>query len=64
MRVVFSIDFTSTLFRGVKGEFASLKGLKFRTALTILLDVAGRVRMSTDRVLSVASTSRASLETY
>ena len=61
MRVVFSMDFTKTLVLGVIGEFASLRGLKLRTAFRILLDVLGRVRISTDSVFRVASTSNASL---
>ncbi len=63
IRVVFSIDFMSTFVFGVMGEFASLRGLKLRTALTILLDVPGLVRIRIERVLSVPSTSRASLRT-
>jgi hypothetical protein len=61
MRVVFSIDFTRTLFFGVMGELASFRGLKLRIAFMIRLDVLGRVRTSMDRELSVASTRRASL---
>lgn len=63
MRVVFSIDFTKTLFLGVIGELASLRGLKLRTAFVILFDVLGRVRIRMDRRLRVASTRRASLFT-
>lgn len=61
MRVVFSIDFTRTLILGVMGEFASLRGLKFKTAFKVRLEVLGLVRMSTERVFRVASTSTASL---
>lgn len=61
IRVVFSIDFTSTFVLGVIGEFASFSGLKFRTVLRILLDVAGRFRTRTDKVFNVASTIKASL---
>lgn len=61
IRVVFSIDRTSTLVFGVMGEFASLSGLKLRTELMIRPDVFGRVRIKIERQLSVASTRRASL---
>lgn len=61
MRVVFSIDFTSTRVFGVIGELASFSGLKFRTEFRILLEVVGLVRTRTESVFKVASTSRASL---
>jgi len=61
MRVVFSIDLMRTFVFGVIGELASLRGLKLNTVFRIRLAVLGRVRMSTERVFSVASTSRASL---
>ncbi len=61
MRVVFSMDLTTTFVLGVKGACASLKGLKLRTAFTIRVDVEGLARTRTDRVLRVASTTRASL---
>jgi hypothetical protein len=46
---------------GVMGELASFKGLKFRIVLRILLEMAGRARISTEREFKVASTSTASL---
>lgn len=61
MRVVFSIDLTSTFVFGVMGELASFSGLKLRTELMIRLDVLGRVRIRIERQFRVASTSRASL---
>jgi hypothetical protein len=61
MRVVFSIDFTRTLDFGVMGEFASLRGLKFKMALTMRLEVLGLLRTRIERVFKVASTSTASL---
>lgn len=61
IRVVFSIDLTNTFVFGVIGPCASLKGLKLRTAFRIRDDVEGRARTRIDRVLRVASTSRASL---
>jgi hypothetical protein len=63
MRVVFSIDFTSTLIFGVIGELASLRGLKFRTEFNIRLEVLGLVRTRTESVFKVASTNSASLYT-
>ena len=59
--VVFSIDLTRTFVLGVMGEFASFSGLKLRMVFKIRAEVDGLVRTSTDRVLRVASTSRASL---
>jgi len=59
--VVFSIDLTRTLVLGVMGELASFRGLKLRMVFRIRAEVLGLVRTSTDRVLRVASTSRASL---
>lgn len=61
MRVVFSIDLASTRTLGVKGELASLSGLKPMTALRMRLDVDGRVRTRIGRQLSVPSTMSASL---
>jgi len=61
IRVVFSIDLRRTRDLGVRGETARAKGLKPRTALRIRLDVAGRVRTKMERVLRVASTTKASL---
>lgn len=61
--VVFSIDLTSTRVFGVIGEFASLSGLKFKTAFMIRLDVEGLVRTRMDRAFRVPSTTSASLET-
>lgn len=61
MRVVFSMDLTSTRILGVKGELASLSGLKARIALTMRLEVDGRVRTRIDRQFSVPSTMSASL---
>lgn len=59
--VVRSIDFMMTLFLGVKGEFASFKGLKLKMLVSILLAAMGRRCISTPRVLSVAVTSKPSL---
>jgi len=61
MRVVFSIDFISTFDLGVMGELANFRGLKLRTVFMIRFAVPGRVRIKIESVLSVASTSRASL---
>jgi len=61
IRVVFSIDLMRTLFLGVRGEFANFKGLKLSTVFMMRFDVSGRVRMRTESVFSVASTTRASL---
>jgi hypothetical protein len=41
-RVVRSIDFMMTLFLGVKGKFASFRGLKLSTLLRILFAAIGR----------------------
>jgi hypothetical protein len=62
MRVVFSRDFMNTLVFGVMGELASFRGLKLSTELRIRFDVFGRVRTKMERQLSVASTSRTSLQ--
>jgi hypothetical protein len=62
MRVVFSIDLIITRVLGVRGELASLRGLKLRRALMIRLDVAGRVLMMIDMQFKVASTIKASLK--
>lgn len=59
--MVFSMDFTSTLVFGVIGELASFSGLKLRMVFRMRADVLGLVRTRTERVLRVASTSRASL---
>lgn len=56
------MDLTTTRVLGLIGEFASFRGLKFKTAARILLAVLGRVRARTDKQLRVASTTRASLE--
>lgn len=61
MRVVFSIDLIRTLFFGVRGELASFRGLKLSTVFKMRPEVLGRVRISMESVLRVASTSRASL---
>lgn len=61
IRVVFSMDLTSTRVFGVMGELASLSGLKFMTALRMRLDVDGLLRMRMDRQFKVPSTTRASL---
>lgn len=61
MRVVFSMDFTSTFVFGVIGELASLSGLKLRTELIMRPAVFGLVRTRIERQLRVASTSKASL---
>lgn len=62
MRVVFSIDLASTRVFGVRGELASLSGLKLMTALRIRLEVDGRVRTRIGRQFSVPSTINASLQ--
>ena len=62
IRVVFSIDLTSTRVFEVMGEFVSLRGLKLSTAFRMRLDVDGLVRTSTERVFKVASTIKASLK--
>lgn len=61
IRVVFSIDLTKTFIFGVMGELASFRGLKLRTMLRILLEVAGLLRIRIESVFKVASTTRASL---
>jgi hypothetical protein len=61
MRVVFSIDLASTRVFGVRGELASLSGLKLMTALRMRLEVDGRVRTRIGRQFSVPSTMSASL---
>lgn len=61
MRVVFSIDLIMTRLFGVRGELASLRGLKPRRALMIRFDVAGRALMMIDMQFKVASTIKASL---
>jgi hypothetical protein len=60
-RVVRSIDFMMTLFLGVKGEFASFRGLKLSTLLRILFAAIWRRWESMPRLLSVAVTSSPSL---
>ena len=55
------MDLIATLLLGVMGELACLSGLKFKTALRILLDVWGRVRMRRESEFIVASTDTASL---
>jgi hypothetical protein len=47
---------------GVRGELASLRGLKLRRALMILFEVPGRVLTRIDMQFNVESTSRASLQ--
>jgi len=59
--VVRSIDFSWTLSFPDNGRVAHLKGLKLRTAETILLETDGRLRTRTARQLRVASTTMASL---
>lgn len=61
MRVVFSIDLSSTRVRGDIGEFAILKGLKAKSIVMILFVVAGRVLTRIDMQFNVASTIIASL---
>lgn len=61
MRVVFSMDLIITRFLGVMGEFASLRGLKFKMALMILGAIDGRARIRRERQLRVESTKTASL---
>src|SRR6478752_4041621 len=62
IRVVFSIDLIMTRVLGVRGEFASLRGLKLRRALMTRFEVPGRVLTRIDMQFNVASTSRASLQ--
>jgi hypothetical protein len=62
IRVVFSIDLIITRSFGVIGEFACLRGLKFRMEFKILLEVWGRDRMRMDSVFKVASIRMASLQ--
>ena len=62
MRTVFSIDRASTLVLGVMGVLMSLKGLKLKMALSVLLDVTGLARTRIESVFSVASTIKASLQ--
>lgn len=62
MRVVFSIDLIITRVLGVRGELASLRGLKLRRALMTRLDAVGRALMMIDMQFKVASTIRASLQ--
>jgi hypothetical protein len=59
--VVFSMDLTTTRNLDVIGELASLRGLKFRIALSILGAIGGLVRMRIDIEFKVASISMASL---
>lgn len=61
MRTVFSIDRASTLVLGVIGVLISLKGLKLKIALSVLLDVTGLARTRIESVFRVASTIKASL---
>lgn len=62
MRTVFSIDRASTLVLGVMGVLMSLKGLKLKIALSVLLEVAGLARTRIESAFSVASTIKASLQ--
>jgi hypothetical protein len=62
-RAVRSIDFIMTFDFAVRGEFASLNGLKLRTVEIILLAITGRERMSVPKEFNVAVTSNASLYT-
>ena len=62
IRVVFSTDLRATPVLGVIGEFATLRGLKFRTVLMILLAVLDLVLTRMDKQFNVASTTMASLE--
>lgn len=59
--VVRSIDFMMTLFLGVMGELASLRGLKLKTLFRILFTTFGRRWISMPKLLSVAVTSKPSL---
>lgn len=58
------MDLIITRFLGVRGELASLRGLKLRMALRIRFEVVGRVRMRMERQLRVASTTKASLRNF
>lgn len=60
-RVVRSMAFMLTLFLGVMGEFASLRGLKFNTLFRILLAAMGRRWIKTPKLLSTDVTNNASL---
>lgn len=56
------MDLIMTRVLGVRGELASLRGLKLTRALMILFEVPGRVLTRIDMQFNVASTSRASLQ--
>ena len=56
------MDLRTTLVFGVMGEFAILRGLKFRIVLMILLAVLDLVLTRMDKQFNVASTMIASLE--
>jgi hypothetical protein len=53
--------FMLTLFLGVIGEFASLRGLKFSTLFRTLLATTGRLWIRTPKLLSTEVTNKASL---
>jgi hypothetical protein len=59
--VVFSTDLIITLILGVRGEWASLRGSKFRRVFKMRLEVPGLVRTRIDKQFKVASTIKASL---
>lgn len=60
--VVLSIDLICTFAFGVIGELVCFKGLKFNTAVMILLAAFGRVRIKVPRQFRVALTKMASLQ--
>jgi len=59
--VVRSMDLIMTRVFGVIGVLESLRGLKLRIVLVILLEIEARVRIRLPKELSVAVTSKASL---
>ena len=61
IRTVFSIHLAISLFFGVGFFIAMLNGLKFNTALRILLDMVDLVLISTERQLRVDVIKRGSL---
>lgn len=62
--MVFSTDLIITLILGVRGEWASLRGSKFRRVFKMRLEVPGLVRTRIDKQFRVASTIKASLREH
>ncbi len=56
------MDLAMTRIFEVIGELASFRGLKFKMAFRILLEMEGRARMRMEREFRVASMSTASLD--